>query len=94
MINRPAMANLLLDDSYDRFGVMYDIALLISEENVKTESAIISAVHLTSAAVSQIISFMLNQGYIKTTKSDSEFRMTIAGLDFIKEFQGLRNFLS
>ena len=87
------MADLLLDGSYDRFVVMYDIALLISED-VKTESAIISAVHLSSGAVGQMISFMLDQGYIKTTKSDSEFRITSLGLGFLEEFLGMRRFLS
>jgi predicted transcriptional regulator len=87
------MADLLLDSSYDRFAVMYDIALLISE-GVRTESAIISAVHLSSGAVSQMISFMLDQGYIKTTKSDSEFRITTLGSDLLLEFRGMRRFLS
>ena len=72
---------------------MYDIALLISED-VKTESAIVSAVHLSCGAVSQIISFMLEQGYIRTAKSDSEFRITTPGLNFLKEFHGMRRFLS
>jgi predicted transcriptional regulator len=87
------MADLLLDDSYDRFVVMYDIALLISE-GVKTESAIISAVHLSSGAVSQMISFMLEQGYIRTAKSDSEFRITTLGSNLLQEFHGMRRFLS
>jgi predicted transcriptional regulator len=87
------MTDLLLDSSYDRFAVMYDIALLISED-VKTESAIISAMHLSSGAISQIISFMFDQGYIKTAKSDSEFRITTLGSNFLQEFQGMRRFLS
>lgn len=87
------MADLLLDDAYDRFVIMYDIALLISED-VKSESAIISAVHLSSGAVRQMISFMLDQGYIRTAKSDSEFRITTLGSDLLQEFQGMRRFLS
>jgi len=87
------MADLLLDGTYDRFVVMYDIALLISED-IQSELAIVSAVHVSSGAVSQMVSFMIDQGYIKTAGSDSEFRITTLGSEFLKEFWGMRRFLS
>jgi|GEM_PF-1577152 len=87
------MADLLLDSTYDRFTVMYDIALLISE-GVRSESALTSAVHLSSGDVSQLASFMINQGYVRTAGSGGEFRITTLGSTFLEEFQGMRRFLS
>jgi len=87
------MADLLLDSTHDRFVVMYDIIQLINE-NLKSESSIISAIHLSSGIISQLLAFIIDQGYIRITDNDSEFRITGLGSSFLKEFQGMRRFLS
>jgi predicted transcriptional regulator len=37
---------------------------------------------------------MLAQGFVKTVRNDSEFRITMLGSSFLQEFQGMRRFLS
>ena len=81
------MADLVLD-AYDRFVVLYDMLALVNE-NVTGESA-----HLPPGVADRMLAFMLAQGFVKTAGSDSEFRVTTLGSNFLREFQGMRKFLS
>lgn len=86
------MADLVLE-AYDRFVVLYDLVALVNDD-VTGESALASAVHLSPDVVNELLSFMLAQGFVKTARSDSEFRITTLGSNFLQEFQGMRRFLS
>ena len=86
------MTDLILE-AYDRFAVLYDLVALI-HDGVAEESALASAAHLSPDIVSQILSFMLAQRFVKTAGSDSEFKITALGSSFLQEFQGMRKFLS
>jgi predicted transcriptional regulator len=85
------MADLVLE-AYDRFVVLYDILALVKENSAGESLA--SAARLSPSAVSQMLSFMLAQGFVKTVRSDSEFRITALGSNFLRDFQGMRRFLS
>ena len=85
------MADLVL--AYDRFAVLYDM-LALMDENVTGESDLASSAHLSPGAAGQMLAFMLAQGFVKTAGSDSEFRTTTLGSNFLRDFQGMRNFLS
>jgi hypothetical protein len=37
---------------------------------------------------------VLEKGYVKTGRSDSEFRITALGSNLLEEFQGMRRFIS
>nr|AFK24886.1 hypothetical protein Josef01_05d18_38 [uncultured archaeon] len=91
--NQTAMANLILEEACDRFSVLYDLVALVNDD-VASKSALASAVHLSHDVVDELLSFMLAQGYVKTTRNDSEFRITALGSNFLQEFQGMRKFLS
>ena len=86
------MADLVLD-AYDRFVVLYDMLALVNE-NVTGESALASSAHLSPGVAGQLLAFMLAQGFVKTAGSDSEFRVTTLGSNFLREFQSMRKFLS
>lgn len=86
------MANLVLE-AYDRFAVFYDLVALVNDD-VTGESALVSAVHLSPDVVSELLSLMLAQGFVKTVRNDGEFRITALGSNFLQEFQGMRRFLS
>jgi predicted transcriptional regulator len=86
------MADLVLD-AYDRFVVLYDTLALVNE-NVTGESALASSAHLSPGVAGRMLAFMLAQGFVKTAGSDSEFRVTALGSNFLREFQGTRKFLS
>jgi predicted transcriptional regulator len=86
------MSDLILD-AYDRFAVLYDLVALVND-GVASESALASAAHLSPKIVNELLSFMLEQGYVKTGRSDSEFRITALGSNFLQEFRGMRSFLS
>jgi predicted transcriptional regulator len=86
------MANLVLE-ACDRFVVLYDLVALVNDD-VPTESALASAVHLSPDVVNELLSFMLAQGYVKTARSDNEFKITALGSSFLQEFRGMRRFLS
>lgn len=87
------MTDLVLEKTYDRFVVLYDLLALVQQENVTSES-LAPAVHLSLGAVSQMLSFMLAQGFVKTVRSDSEFKITTLGSNFLRDFEGMRRFLS
>jgi predicted transcriptional regulator len=86
------MTDLILE-AYDRFVVLYDLVALINDD-VTEESALGSAVHLSPDIVGQMLSFMLSQGFVKTARGDSEFKITALGSSFLQQFQGMRRFLS
>jgi len=86
------MTDLILE-AHDRFIVLYDLVALINDD-VADETALASAAHLSPDAISQMLSFMLAQGLVKTARSDSEFKITALGSSFLQEFQGMRRFLS
>jgi predicted transcriptional regulator len=84
------MANLVL--THDRFAVLYDLVALVND-GVGTKYELASAVQLPPDVVNELVSFILGQGYVKT-RSDSEFRITVLGSNFLREFRGMRRFLS
>lgn len=86
------MENLLLE-TYDRFVVLYDLVALVND-GIASESLLASAVHLSPEVVNELLSFMLAQGFVKTIKSDSEFKTTVLGSNFLRDFGGMRRFLS
>ena len=88
MHNRHAMADLIYE-SYDKFAVTYDILALVREGATKPE--IESAVHLSSDAVSTLLSFVLAQGFVKA-RDEGWYKITSLGSTFLDEFQGMRKF--
>ena len=89
------MPDSLVYETFDRFSVAYDILLLVHEKNVASESAIASAVRVSPSAVESLLSFLLLQGFIRTAAgSDSEFKITTLGANFLEEFRGMRKFIS
>jgi predicted transcriptional regulator len=89
------MPDRLVYETFDRFTVAYDILVLVHEKNVASESAIASAAHISPSAVESLMSFLLLQGFIRTAAgSDSEFKITTLGANFLEEFHGMRKFLS
>ena len=85
------MANLVLE--CDRFAVLYDLVALMND-GIGSEPVLASAVELQANVVSELLAFMLKHGYVKTARSDSEFRITALGSKFLDEFQGMRKFLA
>jgi predicted transcriptional regulator len=85
------MANLILE-AYDRFAVLSDLVAL-EDNGVTGEPALASAVHVSPDVVKELLSFMLAQGFVKTVRR-SEFKITELGSRFLREFQGIRKFLS
>ena len=63
------------------------------KENPRDRS-LASPAHFSPDAVSQMLSFMPAQGLVKTVRSDSEFRTTTLGSNFLRDFEGMRKFLS
>ena len=86
------MTDLVLE-TYDRFVVLYDL-LTILKQDVSGESALASSAHLPRSIISPMLAFMYAQGYIKTTKNDSQYKVTVLGLKFLDDFKGMRQFLS
>ncbi len=86
------MTDLVLE-IHDRFVVLYDLLALV-QENTTTSGSLASAVHLSEDTVSQMLLFMLTQGFVKTARSDSELRITALGSNFLGDFEGMRRFLS
>lgn len=86
------MANLILE-ARDRFVVLYDLVAFVNDD-VTSESALASAAHLPPDIIKDSLSFMLTQGYVKTVRNGSEFRITVLCSNFLEEFQGMRRFLS
>lgn len=86
------MADLILE-AYDRFVALYDILALV-DEKAAGESELVHALQLSPAIVSQMVAFLIMQGFVKTTGSDSEFGVTALGRNFLQEFEGMRRFLS
>jgi predicted transcriptional regulator len=72
---------------------LYDL-LAILKQDVSSESALASSAQLSHNIVSQMLAFMLAQGYIKTVKDDSEYKITVLGSYFLDDFKGMRKFLS
>ena len=87
------MTDLVLEETRDRFVVLYDLVELIGE-GIASESEISSSANLSQGLVGQMMAFMLGQGYIRIAKNDNEFRITTLGSNFLKEFEGTRRFLS
>jgi predicted transcriptional regulator len=85
------MADQILE-TYDRFVVLYDLIALVKENN--TGESLASAAHLSPGEINQMLEFMLAQGFVKTTGSDSDFRITALGSTFLQDFKGMRRFLS
>jgi predicted transcriptional regulator len=73
--------------------VLYDLVALVNDD-VTSESALASAVHLSPNVVNELLAFVLAQGFVKTYRSDNDFKITELGANFLQEFQGMRKFLS
>lgn len=86
------MTDLVLE-THDRFAVLYDLALLV-EDGVAGEDALASSSQLSRNLIGEMLAFMLAQGYIKTAHSDSEFKITMLGSKFLRDFEGMRRFIS
>lgn len=86
------MTDLVLE-SCDRFAVLYDLVALVGE-GVASESALVSSAPVPHDVARQMLALMVAQGYVKTARSDSEFKITVLGSDFLKEYEGMRRFLS
>lgn len=86
------MTDLVLD-THDRFVVLYDLAMLV-QDGVTGEGALASSTQLSRSVVSEMLVFMLAQGYVKTGNSDGEFKITALGSKFLGDFEGMRRFLS
>ena len=86
------MTDLVLE-TYDRFIALYDLVAILKQD-VSGESALASSAQLSRTIVCQMLTFMLAQGYIKTVKNDSEYKVTVLGLNFLDDFKGMRKFLS
>jgi predicted transcriptional regulator len=86
------MTDLVLE-SYDKFALLYDLVALVGEGTC-SESALASCAHISRDAVSQMLAFMLEQGYVKSARSDGEFKITVLGSGFLQEYEGMRKFLS
>ena len=71
------MTDLVLE-TYDRFVALYDL-LAILKQDVRSESALTSSAQLSHNIISQMLAFMLAQGYIKAVKNDSEYKITVLG---------------
>ncbi len=85
------MTDLVLE-SYDKFALLYDLVALVGE-GTYSEPALASCAHISRDAVSQMLAFMLEQGYVKSARSD-EFKITVLGSGFLQEYEGMRKFLS
>ncbi|HXV45817.1 MAG TPA: winged helix-turn-helix domain-containing protein [Nitrososphaera sp.] len=85
------MANLVL--TYDRFAVLYDLVSLVND-GAGSKYELESSVQLSPNVVNELLSFMLERGYVKTVRGDSDFQITSLGSNFLQEFQGMRRFLS
>jgi predicted transcriptional regulator len=86
------MTNLVLE-TCDRFITLYDLVALVGE-GCSNESMLASSSHLSHAIVHRMLSFMIEEGYVKTARSDSEFKITVLGTNFLREYEGMRKFLS
>lgn len=86
------MTDLVLE-SYDKFALLYDLVALVGE-GTGGEAALASSAGLSRDIVSQMLAFALEQGYVKTARSDSEFKITVLGSDFLRDYAGMRKFLS
>ncbi len=86
------MTDLILE-THDKFVVFYDLAMLV-EEGVATEDDLAKVTHLSRNVINELLAFMLAQGYVKTGMSDREFKITAHGSKFLKDFEGMRRFLS
>jgi predicted transcriptional regulator len=85
------MADLVLE-TYDRFVILYDLLALVKEN--ATGESLASVARLSPAAASQMLEFMLAQGFVRTVRSDSDFRITALGSAFLRDFKDTRRFLS
>ena len=63
-------------------------------EGTGGEAALASSAGFSRDAVRPVLAFMLAQGYAKTARSDSEFKITVLGSDFLRDYAGMRKFLS
>jgi predicted transcriptional regulator len=85
------MAELILETP-DKFSVMYDILSGLSEATL-TELELASSLRLSPRVVHTMLSLMLSERFLKTGPSESEFRLTSQGFDFLEEFAGIRKFV-
>ena len=79
----------LIYQEYDKFAVTYDILALVREG--ATRHAVESTVHLSLDNVGALLSFLLEQGFVKM-RDDGGFKITAMGSDFLDDFHGMRKF--
>ncbi|HKU48755.1 MAG TPA: winged helix-turn-helix domain-containing protein [Nitrososphaera sp.] len=85
------MAELILE-TYDKFSVMYDIILELSEKNM-SETELARTLGLSASIIEKMMTVMFEEGFLKSGRSDNEFRLTSQGFDFLQEFAGIRKFV-
>jgi predicted transcriptional regulator len=86
------MTDLVLE-AYDKFALLYDLVALVGE-GTGSEPALAFTARLSRDVVGQMLAFMLEQGYVKSARSDGEFKLTVLGSDFLRDYEGMRKFLS
>lgn len=86
------MTDLLLE-THDRFVVLYDLLELI-KEGVTAEAALASSLRVSHKVISEILALIILQGYAKTAENNDEFQITMLGSKFLRDFKGMRGFLS
>lgn len=86
------MTDLVLE-AYDKFSLLYDLVALVGE-GTGGETALAASVRLSHDVVRRMLAFMLEQGYVKTARSDGELKITVLGSDFLRDYEGMRKFLS
>jgi predicted transcriptional regulator len=85
------MAELVLE-TYDRFSAAYDIVSQLAEKSM-SEPELASTLHLSTAVVDKMVTFMIVEGFLRAGMSGSDFRLTSLGFAFLQEFEGLRKFV-
>ncbi|HEX2014171.1 MAG TPA: hypothetical protein VLA68_02985 [Nitrososphaera sp.] len=86
------MADLVLQ-KYDSFNAVYDMLLTLNE-GVMSEPVLASALNLPPDIAQELVSFVLAEGFVRTDLSENSLRISLLGCDFLKEFEGMKKFLS
>ncbi len=86
------MSSMVLEKLYS-FNVIYDFVSLV-DEDVSTESSLALAMRLPLAIIGACVSFTMAEGLVRTDHSEMKFRTTALGRSFLREFQGMKKFLS
>lgn len=86
------MSSMVLEKLYS-FNVLYEFVSLV-DEDVSTESSLALAMRLPPAIIGACVSFTMSEELVRTDHSEMKFRTTALGRSFLREFQGMKKFLS